>query len=66
MQIDKALVTFDELDSELALELPERRLLQCNNNRGLVCISIGNVCVGVAAQVLASNPVLNAAQRCTA
>jgi hypothetical protein len=64
--VEKELVTFEELDSELALELPERRLLQCNNNQGLICISIGNVCVGVTAQVLASNPVLNTAQRCTA
>jgi hypothetical protein len=64
--VDKELFTFDELDSELALELPERKLLQCNNNQGLICISIGNVCVGVSAQVLASNPVLRNAVTCTA
>ena len=56
--VDKELFTFDELDSELALELPERKLLQCNNNQGLVCVSINNLCIGVNAAVLARNPVL--------
>jgi hypothetical protein len=48
--MDKALVTFEELDSELALELPERQLLQCNNANG-ICVNVdvrnNNVCAAI-------------------
>ena len=44
--MDKALVTFEELDSELALQLPERRLLQCNNATG-ICVNVGPTTVNI-------------------
>ena len=44
VRIEKTLLTFEEIESEMALELPERRLLQCNGNSG-ICANVGPITI---------------------
>ena len=55
MEADKMLLSLDELDAEVALELPERRLLQvCNSNSG-ICVGVQVTNVHVCANVAVLN-----------